>query len=94
MVLIHKKTVSIIIDKKADYVLPVKENQSNLYKEIKEMFDYVLSDKVEQNEKNYNYTKMVENNHGREEIRESYIINNIKWLQEKDKWRNLTRLDY
>lgn len=74
----QKETVSIIVDKKADYVLPVKENQANLYKEIKEMFDYVLSDKVEQKEKNYNYTKMIQNNHGR-----------IEWLQEKDKWKNL-----
>lgn len=40
-----------------------------MYKEIQEMFAYVLKDKVEQNEKNYNYTKLVENNHGREEIR-------------------------
>ena len=56
------------------------------------MFAYVLKDKVEQNEKNYNYTKLVENNRGREEIRESYVITKIEWLQEKDKWRNLTSI--
>lgn len=85
----QKDTVLAIIEKKADYVLPVKENQGNLYKEIKEMYDYVLNDKVEKNKKDYNCFKSVENNHGRYEIRESYVINKIDWLQEKDKWKKL-----
>ena len=86
----QKETVSAIIEKEADYVLLVKENQGNLYKEIKEMYDYVLNDKVERNQRNYEYTKMVENNHGRNEIRESYVITQIDWLQEKNKWKKLS----
>lgn len=83
----QRKTVSIIIDKKADYVLPVKENQGNMYKEIQEMFAYVLKDKVEQNEKNYNYTKLVE-----KRFEKAMSLLKIEWLQEKDKWRNLTSI--
>lgn len=88
----QKETVSMIVKKQADYVLPVKENQYNLYKEIKEMYDYVLNDKVEQNEKNYDYIKAIEDNHGRQEIRESYVITEIDWLQEKSKWDNLNSI--
>ena len=33
---------------------------------------------------------MVENNHGRNEIRESYVITEIDWLQEKNKWKKLS----
>jgi len=85
----QKETVSNIIEKEADYVLPVKENQGNLYKKIKEMYDYVLNDKVEKNRKNYEHIKTVENNHRRDEIRESYVITEIDWLQEKSKWKKL-----
>lgn len=85
----QKQTVSEIVEKEADYVLPVKENQGNLYKEITEMYKYVINDKVEQNQKNYDYIKKVENNHGRQEIRESYVITEIDWLQEKSKWKKL-----
>lgn len=90
----QKETVSAIINKKADYVLPVKENQTNLYKEINEMYDYVLNNKVEQTQKNYDYVKLIENNHGREEIRESYVITDIDWMEEKKKWKNLNCIGY
>lgn len=86
----QKETVSIIVEKEADYVLPVKENQGNLYKEITQMYEYVLNDKVEKNQKNYDYSKSVENNHARQETRESYVITQIDWLQEKRKWKNIS----
>lgn len=85
----QKETVCAIVEKQADYVLPVKENQCNLYKEIKEMFEYVLKNKVEKNLKEYHYIKNIENNHGRQETRESYVISKIDWLQERSKWKKL-----
>lgn len=40
----QKETVSIIIEKEADYVLPVKENQGNLYNEIKDSISGIMQD--------------------------------------------------
>lgn len=43
----QKETVSAIIEKETDYVLPVKENQGNLYKEnnkIKESISGLMQD--------------------------------------------------
>lgn len=76
-----------IKNKGADYVLPVKENQKNLYKEVK---DY-LDDEEFQNQikEKENYKRTIEKKHGQTEIREYYQTDKIKWLENKDKWNGI-----
>jgi len=87
----QKKTAEIIIDKGADYVLAVKENHENLYNDLREIFDYVMNDKVEKNIQEFkkDVHNKIEKNRGRIEDRKSVVIYDIDWLEGKANWRNL-----
>lgn len=76
-----------IKSKRADYVLAVKENQKNLYEEIKDYFD----DKELRAELKLNgsYKKTSEKCHSQIEIREYYQCADIKWMQEKRRWKGI-----
>lgn len=79
-------TIKAILKGKADYVLPVKENQKLTYEEIKEYFgDKEFLEKVRK--ENYKQTK--EKAHNGIVTREYYLTNNIKWMNKKEKWTGL-----
>ena len=76
-----------IIDKKADYVLALKGNQSTLREDV-EVFV------VEQKVNNFNDTAVsrhetVDADHGRIETRTTTVIHDVAWLQERHKWPGL-----
>lgn len=81
------KIAEKIVEKKADYVLAVKGNQNNLYKDLIEYFDD--NDFRNDIKKEGNYKRTIEKNHGQIEIREYYQTKDIKWLTNKEKWKNL-----
>ncbi|NEP26373.1 MAG: transposase, partial [Moorea sp. SIO3I6] len=64
----QKDITSLIINKKADYILALKANQKNLYEEVKTWFDLAMkSDFVG---KDYSYYQEIESGHNRIEKRE------------------------
>ena len=81
------KIAEKIIEKEADYVLAVKENQKNLYKEISEY----LNDRkfLENIRKSGGYKRTMEKSHGQIEVREYYQTEQIEWMQEKERWKSL-----
>ena len=87
----QKKTAELIMEKEADYVLAVKENHENLYNDIKDIFDYVLNDKVEKNMNEFNKDKaiQIEKNRDRTEQRTGIVIYDIDWLAGKNNWKGL-----
>ena len=80
------KTIEAIRDGKADYVLPVKENQKITYEEIKEYFEdkSILSEV-----KKENYIKKIEKEHNAIITREYYMTKDINWMNTKSKWPSL-----
>ena len=76
-----------IRQKRADYVLALKGNQSSLHDDVREYFQ----DKefCEQIKKNGQYNRTVEKAHGQKEVREYYQTEDIKWLPQRSKWRGL-----
>lgn len=72
---------------KGDYVLAVKANQKNLYTDI----STYLNDEQFQNKikEKGNYFQTLEKAHGKIEKRQYYQTDNIKWLEEKEKWCGL-----
>jgi len=80
-----------IIEKGADYCLSLKENQGNLYNDIKlytetEIFPddrRFLAGKGQ-------YHREIEKGHGRIEKREYFVCNDISWIEYAGKWRNLS----
>lgn len=66
-----------IIDKQADYVLPVKENQGRLHEALRRLFD----DPAEMRWVECDYHKTVGKGHGRIEIRECWTTSGPEYLQ-------------
>lgn len=83
--------VNKIVDKSAHYVLPVKDNQKELKKQIKSQFD------------SYNnlygnpeviHNKTMETDHGRTEEREYFLTYNISKIKDKKKWETVNAIAY
>jgi predicted transposase YbfD/YdcC len=70
------ETVETIVDKGADYVLPVKENQPRLLEALQGLFD----DPAEMRWVECDYHKTVNEGHGRLEIRECWTTSDPEYL--------------
>jgi predicted transposase YbfD/YdcC len=80
-----------IIDREADYVLALKENQGNLYEDVERLF----ADLEDSQDRAYefDYEKTVNKGHGRIEIRECWTISDpqvLRHLRGFANWKNLT----
>ena len=82
-------TIKAIRKGKADYVLPVKENQKLTYEEIKDYFD---DKKLLEKVKKENYKQTIEKEHNGIVTREYYLTNDIKWMNKKEKWPGLNSI--
>jgi predicted transposase YbfD/YdcC len=74
----------------ADYVLAVKENQGNLYEDIKELFD--AAQEANFKDVPHDYCKTTDKGHGRLEVRQCWTISDpalIDYLRNRDGWPNL-----
>ena len=76
-----------IIDNGGDYILALKENQKALYNDVKLYLDDIHKEKKLLESQNYYRT--VEKGHGRLEIRECIISEEISWLHNKSAWKGL-----
>lgn len=82
-------TIKAILKGKADYVLPLKENQKLTYEEIKEYFcDKEFLEKC----KKENYKQTIEKEHNGIVTREYYLTNDIKWMNKKEKWPGISSI--
>ncbi len=77
----------IVKEKKADYVLGLKENHPLLYSEVKEYFEDAETSEFK-DEKIQHYRTM-EKGHGRIEERLYYLSTDTKWMDAKDDWTKL-----
>ena len=84
------KIVSQIVAGGADYLLPVKENQKNLYDDLRLFFK--LAQQNEFAKVSYTTHRTVDNRHGRVEIRECWAISgeeSLSFLRGHQSWDNL-----
>lgn len=81
------KIIDKIINKEGYYCLPLKTNQGNAYKDVKDYFEFVQGNKLEHNklDKNIQYNK----GHGRIETRETYVITNFDELDGIKKFKDV-----
>lgn len=70
-----------------NYVLAVKENQKNLYENIKDYFDDEILKELSKQEESY--LRTIEKAHGQIETREYYQTGKISWLDERKNWMGL-----
>jgi predicted transposase YbfD/YdcC len=84
----QKQIVKSIVDKSGEYVIALKKNQGNLYKNVEEIFKEAISKGFEGFEYSDYYTK--EDEHGREEIRHYLMLSDIQErIDPGKKWMNL-----
>lgn len=83
----QKKIASSIMEKKANYVLAVKENQPQLYGDIKLYLDDIIASGKQIGPLCYHET--IDADHGRIETRKYWITTDIDWLHGKENWRGL-----
>ena len=82
-----------IVDQGGDYLLPVKENQGQLYEDLEKLFG------IEEQEgfttPGYTYARKVDDQHGRLEIRECWATSSeecLDYLRGRDNWKALKTL--
>jgi predicted transposase YbfD/YdcC len=78
----QKKTAQAIIDGGGDYLLAAKENQKDLYNDIKLLFD-TESNSMERFQK-------AEKSRGRQEIRTAHATYDVDWYEKKGLWSKLS----
>lgn len=81
------KIAETIIDKKADYVLMVKQNQGKLYEDIKDFFDICHQENFKQ--VSFDYYEQVDKQHGRFEIRRYWISSTLETIRNTDNWKGI-----
>ena len=77
----QKEIVKTVIEQGADYVLPVKENHPTLHTDLELFFLF---------EDNHDYAKTTEKAHGRIEVRECFVSNDVDWLPNRGDWAGLS----
>ena len=87
----QEEIINKIVSKGAHYVLPVKDNQRGLKKEIRAIFESYnnLLGNPEVFSK-----KTIEKDHGRIEEREYYLTYNISKITDKNKWKTVNAIAY
>lgn len=79
-----------IIEEQADYALALKENQGNLYEDVKDTFTLAQQDDFRRVE--HQFHKTIEKAHGRLEIRQHWLIDDheqLSYLDPEGKWKGL-----
>lgn len=80
----------VIVQRNADYLLAVKENQGQLYQDIQDLFAGCRE--VNFRDVPHDYHKTVNKAHGRIEIRECWTLSDpefLDYLRQRDTWKNL-----
>lgn len=88
----QKETAEIIINNKGDYVLQLKANQGNFYKEVYAMFDDKYMNEADK-ECEYEVFSTTEKSHGRIEKRTCYVLNEVEFFTDYlAEWKGLKKI--
>ncbi len=80
--------VKQIVGQGADYVISLKGNQGNLYREIKDYLDW--AERIEFKDIAHDYFETeLKKDHGRIERRRCWVTQEIDWLKQKEERQNL-----
>jgi predicted transposase YbfD/YdcC len=75
----HAEIATVVHDRGADYVLPLKDNQPSLRQTVEEHFAFAL-DRLPADAPVFAELTTVEDVHGRMDIRKYFITEDVKWL--------------
>lgn len=85
----QKGIAKLIVDKDADYVLALKDNQGTLHDNVELFFkENIKSD----GNTAIDFHQYTDSGHDRIEIRRHWTTSEINWLQGKESWENITTI--
>ena len=87
----QEEIVNKIVGKHAHYVLPVKDNQRELRKQIRAQFD---SYNNLYGNKNVLHKRTLEKDHGRIEERDYFLCYDVSKIKDKIKWKTVNAIAY
>lgn len=88
----QKETAKTIIDNKGDYVLQLKANQGNFYKDVYAMFDEKYMNEADK-DCEYEIFSTTEKRHGRIEKRTCYVLNELAFFTDYiAEWKGLKKI--
>jgi predicted transposase YbfD/YdcC len=74
----QREIARLVLEKDANYVLALKNNQPKLYEDVKWLFKDAFEHDFEQHPHSYNHTQ--ERGHGRDEVRRCWVMNELSYL--------------
>jgi predicted transposase YbfD/YdcC len=86
----QKEIAQKIIEKKADYILSLKGNHSNLHEDVKLFLETEALKK--QSNAISDTCQSVDAGHGRIETRQCWVSDKIDWLKQKAEWSSLNAI--
>lgn len=86
----QKQIAKQIIDRNADYVLALKDNQGNLFADVQQIFAHAQSCNFADIEHTFDQT--IDKGHGRVEIRRCWTMGQVEYLVDADKWEKFTSI--
>jgi len=84
----QKKIVETIVEKEADYLIALKENQPKLYDSVVSHFDEAHEEGWEGN--SLDFAESIEKSHGRHEERRCWVSYEMEAIENSDQWKKLT----
>jgi len=89
----QKNIAAKIIEKKADYILALKENHTTFYEEVQTLFsDQETLDDFSMQGKRLEESTALDKGHGRLETRRCVVIEAVDWYREHWQWEGLRSL--
>jgi predicted transposase YbfD/YdcC len=86
----QKEITRRIVEKKADYVIGLKDNQPTLRRDTADYFSAALADRNLYPD--IQHFQTAEKGHGRIEIRDYYLTTDLGWLHGREEWGGLNGL--
>jgi predicted transposase YbfD/YdcC len=83
----QKEIAVAVRAQQADYVLAVKENQPHLYEDVERLFAEALEE--ETLEARWDCHASQEKNHGREEMRLCWVLQDVQAIRDRHLWKDL-----
>ncbi len=83
----QKEIAAKIRERRADYVLAVKENQPHLHEDVERLFQEALEQETLAAQ--WEGHESVEKNHGREEMRLCWVLHDVSGLRDRELWQDV-----
>ena len=86
----QKEIAKLIVERGADYVLALKDNQGNLFEDVQQIFAQAQAHNFAGIEHDFHQT--LDKGHGRVEIRRCWTMGQVEFLINADKWVKFTSI--